>query len=231
VTAPRPRRRPHWSDRTALGVTLGVLGTYATVRHVALPSGIHTATNTAMIGVMGALAAAAGLSRAELGLQRETLGAGVRWGAAAAGLVGLGAGAGALLSNDLFGLAGDRAAGSPGDVWFDVLVRIPVATVAFEELAFRGVVGALFERITTSGRALAATALTFGLWHIGPAWRSADAGALATVAAVVLTVMATAGAGVVFQLLKRRSGSLVAPSLAHWGTNGLTLAIAWLALR
>ena len=38
----------------------------------------------------------------------------------------------------------------------------------------------------------------------------------------------TTGAGVVFAVLRHESGSLLAPFLLHWATNGLgILAAAW----
>ena len=45
---------------------------------------------------------------------------------------------------------------------------------------------------------------------------------------VVGTVVFTALAGAVFAVLRDQSGSLVAPFLLHWATNGLgILAAAW----
>jgi membrane protease YdiL (CAAX protease family) len=40
------------------------------------------------------------------------------------------------------------------------------------------------------------------------------------------TVLFTAVAGVVFAELRRRSGSIVAPMLLHWATNGLAVVAA-----
>ena len=45
---------------------------------------------------------------------------------------------------------------------------------------------------------------------------------------VVGTVVFTTLAGIVFAVLRQQSGSLVAPFLLHWATNGLgILAAAW----
>jgi membrane protease YdiL (CAAX protease family) len=44
----------------------------------------------------------------------------------------------------------------------------------------------------------------------------------------------TAAAGLVLAELRRRSGSLLAPGLLHWATNGLGYlvgALAWAAVR
>ena len=104
------------------------------------------------------------------------------------------------------------------------LVEIPVATVLLEEFAFRGVLAALFHRIVSPWRAVAATSFLFGVWHVPGAWSGTD---LEGVASVVAVIAATTVAGIVFQLMKDRTRSLVAPGLAHWATNGLSLLIVW----
>ena len=72
-----------------------------------------------------------------------------------------------------------------------------------------------------------ASSLLFGLWHLDPTalW------SLDRLGGAVGTVAATAAAGAVFHVLRRRSGSLLAPVLAHWGTNGVALGVVWLATR
>ena len=77
--------------------------------------------------------------------------------------------------------------------------------------------------------------MLFGLWHVLPAADGARAnaegepvGRAAVARQVVATVAFTTGAGVVFAVLRQESGSLVAPFLLHWATNGLgILAAAW----
>jgi len=49
-------------------------------------------------------------------------------------------------------------------------------------------------------------------------------------AGVLLAVIATATAGLVFTWLRRRSGSLIAPIALHWSLNGLgalAAAMVW----
>jgi membrane protease YdiL (CAAX protease family) len=55
------------------------------------------------------------------------------------------------------------------------------------------------------------------------------ADAAGTVLRVIVTVVFTALAGVVLCGLRLRSGSLVAPVLAHWTVNGLGVIVAVLA--
>jgi membrane protease YdiL (CAAX protease family) len=72
----------------------------------------------------------------------------------------------------------------------------------------------------------------FGLWHVLPSLGVGNAGAESGVRwpALVGTVVFTGLAGLVFGELRRRSGSLLAPALLHWATNGLGVpasAAAW----
>ncbi|HEV2870259.1 MAG TPA: CPBP family glutamic-type intramembrane protease, partial [Actinomycetota bacterium] len=79
----------------------------------------------------------------------------------------------------------------------------------------------------------------FGLWHVvgslgGGAANAAIVGvvggdAAGTMLRVVVTVAFTALAGVVLCWLRLRSGSLLAPILAHWTVNGLGVIVTLLA--
>lgn len=107
---------------------------------------------------------------------------------------------------------------------YQVLLRIPVGTVAWEEAAFRGVLLAALRRVMDEPRATVVGSAVFGLWHIRPtaealAVNRLAAGRGARIAAVAGVVAGTAGAGVVMSLLRERSGSLVAPVLLHLAAN------------
>ena len=54
-------------------------------------------------------------------------------------------------------------------------------------------------------------------------------GPLGVLVRVAGTVLFTAAAGVVFCELRVRSGSLLAPMLAHWSVNGLGVIFVYLA--
>lgn len=211
----------------AFVTTLGVLAAYHELRRLAIPDSLHFASNTAMIGVVSAVAVASALSVDELGLTRAALPKGLRYGAVTAAAIGAAVAAAVVIGVDPTGTINDRGAVSGRDMLFQVFVEIPIATVLLEELAFRGVVAGLLSRVTTPGWVLAGSSLAFGLWHVSPNQFTslADAGgALATVAG-------TAVAGAAFLMLRRRSGSLAAPMLAHWGTNGVAFLVAWLTVR
>lgn len=218
-------------DRRWLLVVLGVLGAYAVVRSAVLPDRVHFAANTAMIVVVGALGAAAGLTRAELGLERSRARTGLRLGAGAIALVIAVVTVAGLVSDDPIGLGADRAAVSFGSMLFAVVVEIPLATVLLEELAFRGVVVALAERAAPPRRAMLGAALAFGLWHLPSVWPTSGTSGAGGSARVLGVLLITTIAGAVLHWLKRRSGSLVAPLLAHWGTNGAAFVVIWLILN
>ena len=105
-----------------------------------------------------------------------------------------------------------------------MLLRIPVGTVAWEEIAFRGVLQAALRRVLAEPVATAVGSAVFGLWHIRPtaealAVNGLAAGRGARVAAVAGVVAGTAGAGAALSLLRERSGSLAAPVLLHLAAN------------
>lgn len=209
------------SDRIALGVLVVGLGAYDVVRRVVIRSRVTPWTNTAMIGAVALVAFAAHLSADEMGLARRHVRTGVRWGLAAAAAVGLAVLAARGVAGPMPSLTADHVGVSGWQMLLTVFVRIPVATVLFEELAFRGTMLPLLRRVTTEPAAWVTSALFFGLWHLPPLWGS-------SVASLAGTFAATVAGGVAFIWLRTRSGSLVAPMLAHWATNGLSLLIVWL---
>jgi uncharacterized protein len=219
--------RARLGTRAALAASLGILAGYHELRRVVIPDRLHFATNTAMIGVIALPAIAASMTAQELGLTRAALPKGLRYGALAAGATGVVVGIAALLGVDPTNSMTDRASVDLGEMLFQVFVEIPIATVLLEELAFRGVVAGLMERLVSPRWALLGAASVFGLWHVSPG----DLTSLSGLGGSVTTIAGTAVAGVAFHVLKRRSGSLVAPMLAHWGTNGVAFAVAWLVVR
>lgn len=211
-------------ERVAIGITIASLATYDVARTVAVPDSIHFFTNVAMVGMVAAVAVAAGLTWRDLGLSRTTWRRGLRLGLVAVVIVGVVVVVGALIAGTDSGLVDDDTDLSTSEMLVQALVEIPLATVLFEELAFRGLLGSLFHRTTSAGRAVVATSVLFGIWHAPPAWQTFD---VSDVAAVLGIVAVTAAGGVVLQIMKDRTESLVAPMLAHWATNGLALVIVW----
>src|SRR5690242_6509984 len=116
---------------------------------------------------------------------------------------------------------------------YQALIRIPVGTALWEEIAFRGVLQAALRRVMPTATAIAVTSCVFGVWHIRPTLQALRANGLAgtrgrTVAGVTAAVATTTAGGVLFSWLRERSGSLTAPILLHVATNsgGLVAALA-----
>ena len=170
-------------------------------------------------------ATASGLTADDLGLRRDRLRSGLRLGSAAAAPVVAAFGLAALNPATRPLLNDQRIAGlDRRQRACNVLLRIPVGTVAWEEIAFRGVLQAALRRVLAEPVATAVGSAVFGLWHIRPtaealAVNGLAAGRGARVTAVAGVVAGTAGAGAVLSLLRGRSGSLAAPVLLHLAAN------------
>jgi membrane protease YdiL (CAAX protease family) len=165
-------------------------------------------------------ARSSGLTAAELGLGRTR--PGIAWGAAAAAPVAVAFAAAALTPATQPLLGDKRIAGLSGRrLAYQVLVRIPIGTVVWEEIAFRGVLRAALRRVLPGPAATAVSSVVFGIWHIRPTADALDINDVTTgrpvkIAAVVL---GTAAAGVLLDLLRERSGSLAAPMVLHLTAN------------
>jgi membrane protease YdiL (CAAX protease family) len=178
----------------------------------------------AAVAALGA-AWASGLRVEDLGLGRERLGAGLRLGAAAAGPVVAAYGVAVLTPSARPLLDDQRVAGLDGrELAYQVLFRIPIGTVAWEEIAFRGVLHASLRRVLPEPWAIAVGASVFGVWHIRPTGGALGVNGLATgrrarVLAVTGVVAGMAGVGVLLSVLRERSGSLAAPVVLHMAAN------------
>jgi membrane protease YdiL (CAAX protease family) len=172
-----------------------------------------------------AAGAAGGLSAGDLGLGRDRLGAGVRCGSAVGVPVVAAYGVAALTPAIRPLLDDQRVAGLDGrQLAYQVLLRIPVGTVAWEEIAFRGVLQASLGRVLDEPWATAVGASVFGLWHIRPtagalAVNGLAPGRRARILAVTGVVAGMTGVGVLLSMLRERSGSLAAPVLLHVAAN------------
>ena len=216
-----------------LGLVLAVLAVARVVDAVAPAA--HVAVGLGLAACLVAIARAEGLTAADLGVDRSAWGSGLRWGLAAAALVGA-AYALAVLAAPVRDALPDGQSGLGRQALTAVLVVVPLGTVLPEELAFRGVLPALLGRRHGPRAATLVSSALFGLWHVlaslgGGTANAAVAGvvggdAAGTVVRVVATVLFTSLAGVVLCWLRRRSRSLLAPVLAHWTVNGLGVIVA-----
>ncbi len=116
---------------------------------------------------------------------------------------------------------------------YRTLVRIPFGTALLEEVAFRGVLLAGWARAAGPLRGVLGSSAVFGLWHVRPALDlvaiNAPGAAGPEQAAIVAGAVAfTAAGGLFFAWLRLRSGSLLAPLLAHAGINSVATVAAYL---
>jgi uncharacterized protein len=192
----------------------------------------YTPVNAGAAGAALAAAAATGLTAADLGFGRG------RWlPGRLASLLSAATAAGWLAAAALPAarpvLDDKRITGLDGrGVAYQTLVRIPVGTVLWEEVAFRGVLQAALRRVMPEPAAIAVSSGVFGLWHIRPTAAALRVNGLADnrrhmVARVAAGVAVTTAGGVALSWLRARSGRLAAPVLLHITINCGGLAAAW----
>ena len=219
----------HRERATAAAVGLLAAGHNVAVNRV-LPTKTHVPANLAFAAAACEVGrTAARMSWPDLGLGRTEAGSGFRIGVksslAAAALVA--AAAAAPMTRRFF--ADERVLkGSRRAALYEVCVRIPFATALPEEVVFRGVLLSVLSRSHTTATAIAWTSALFGLWHVLPTLDTVRTnpikdvlpkGALGYATAAGAAMPATAAAGVLFALLRNRSGSVVAPFLVHTTIN------------
>jgi uncharacterized protein len=185
----------------------------------------YPAVNAQAAAAALAAATASGLTAADLGLHPDQLRPGLRLGSAAAApvvaafaLAALTPGTRPLLNDERVARLTNR------QLAYQVLLRIPVGTVAWEEIAFRGVLQAALRRVLPEPAATAVASATFGIWHIRPSAEALAVNRLAAsrgarIAAVTAAAAGTAAAGALLSVLRERSGSLAAPVLVHLAAN------------
>jgi membrane protease YdiL (CAAX protease family) len=181
--------------------------------------------------VLVATARLAGLSWEELGFRN--IRRGLKWAGVIIGAAAVVLAVGALLPFTREAFRDDRYRLGLGDALLTTFVLIPIGTVLLEEVAFRGVLWGLLRRVRGTVFATVVSSALFGFWHVLPSLglatdNQAIGGAVGTgrsgqVVAIAATVLFTAGSGVVFCELRRRSGSLLPAAALHWAVNGLSV--------
>ena len=207
----------------------------------------HLWSDATWLGPVAALALLAyarwsGLSWSQLGLHRDRLRSGARWGVGAAALVALVYLVGVLLPLTRPAFLDARYHLGVNGALLTAFVVIPLGTVVFEEIAFRSVLWGMLSRHATTMRVLLISSALFGLWHILPSLNIATAnagigdvvggtGTAAQVLVVAGIVVFTAAGGIVAGELRRRSGSVLASAGMHWATNSLGVLFGLVAWR
>jgi uncharacterized protein len=226
------------TPQTSLAATVAVLALVNVLNNRrAVPAYVMTSLVTAAL--LLALARLAGLGWAEIGLGRDAVARGARWGLLLGGIVASCYLVAGMLPTTRSVFVDRRVEHvGPGTVGYQVLVRIPLGTVVLEEIAFRGVLyGLVWHLYGPVGATIVSCAL-FGLWHVLPAL---DVVKLNRVAAQVsrahppwyvpAAVLASALAGVILCELRRHTGSLLPAITVHWTTNALGYLTAVLITR
>jgi uncharacterized protein len=225
--------RESQSLRRAEG-TVGLVALGANLVPRYLPASGRFAANLAAAAASVGIARAGGIEWQDLGLGHGTLGPGLRWGLAVGGLAALGVTVAARTP----GLAGhflDERVGDhdPRRARFELVARIPLETAFAEEVLFRGALLGLALRQRSTLAAVGTTSLLFGLWHVLPTWTGHEGSAIGSalgegrsgrLGAVGAVVAATSVAGVAFAIVRIRSGSVLAPVLAHAALNMASFA-------
>ena len=178
-----------------------------------------------------------GVPLGRLGFSRGALAPGVRWG----GVVGLALVAPLFLALAMPAtrdfLADPRVAGvGVPELAYRTLVRIPLGTALFEEVAFRGVLYGLWLRARGLRSAVVGSSVVFGLWHIAPTLELLQSSdridhpglmALAFIGGIAAT--GAGGGGLLFAGLRWKTGGVYGPALAHGLINALATLAAYLA--
>lgn len=240
VSRPGPAR---WMDRypsvaeTAAAAAILSYG-YLIVR--VIPAPWYVPANLAAAGLAVLLVRRSGAGWGALGLRREDVGSGLRWGLGAIVPIAAVVATGVALTVTRKYFVDDKFLHeSTARTLYELFVRIPLGTALAEELIFRAALLGLYLRRHTFWKAAALSSLVFGFWHVLPAMGSVTSNAagqnLATPAAraagVLATVLATAAAGLVFCWLRRRSRSVVAPWITHASLNSLGVVAGLVVAR
>lgn len=118
---------------------------------------------------------------------------------------------------------------------YAAFVLLPLKTVLFEELAFRGILPAMLLKIKHERRfAAIVSAAAFGMWHILSAaaigsYSLAGGIIVPNILVIISVFIATSAFGYLLLELRWRSNSLVAPITVHWFINGFGIILASLS--
>lgn len=122
----------------------------------------------------------------------------------------------------------------PKNLLKKTLVEIPITTVLFEEILFRGLLVGYFLTQTSDINAILLSSVLFGFWHILPALNFAKTNKAAQglpVITIIGTIIFTTLTGMAFAWLRVVSGSILAPMLIHFASNSGGYMASWLRLN
>ncbi len=202
-----------------------------------LPGWTYVPLNVTVAVVLVVCARVVGLGWDDLGFDRQGLWPGLRAGGAVVAVVALGLALAFVLPGADRFLSDRRVAGlGSAGLAYTALLRIPLGTALFEEIAFRGVLFGAWSRIASPTRTAVGSSIIFGLWHIVPMLEllrtnAIGGGRLTTSALVALGVIGTAAAGLIFVALREWTGGIIAPFIVHAATNSFATLAAYIWQR
>ncbi len=115
---------------------------------------------------------------------------------------------------------------------YRAFVRIPLGTVALEEVVFRGVLLALGDRLLPFEWAVASSSALFGLWHVVPVRSTLATNHVAATPALMasaIVVLGTVGGGLCW--LRLSTGSLWVPAMVHASASATATVAAAIIQR
>jgi uncharacterized protein len=234
---PRRPRRPRPRDVAFAAASCAVLAVYNNVIGAqAWHRRWYAPANACAAALALAAARAGGLTATELGLRPSAWRPG-RAGSALAVATAAGYLAAAAIPATRPFLNDKRVTTLDGrGLVYQVAFRIPVGTVLWEEIAFRGVLQGALDRVMSEPASIAVASGVFGVWHIRPTAAALRINDLAgdrrrATARAAAGVAATAAGGALFSWLRARSGRLAAPVFVHLATNCVGPVVAWAVAR
>lgn len=176
-----------------------------------------------------------GISWRELGLSRSTWARGAIYALVAIAVVAFIYLAAATIPITRDAFMDTRYQLPAGRALLTALVIIPLGTILFEEVMFRGVLPAIVRKSKGVIAAVSVSSVLFGLWHVLPSLamganmlvvRMVGEGMFATCIMVAAVVAFTGAAGWLLCEIRHRSGSIIATAGLHWATNGLGVLLS-----
>lgn len=231
----------HMLDPTELS-TVAVIAASNVVLNRILPRGAEVPGGLVAAGGVALIALRSGATNSDLGFDRDARPASVRLGLSLGVPIGTAIMLGAF-SKRLSGFYDRERMASTGvlEALYQFGLRIPIATAVAEEIIFRGGLEALLRLRRPPNHAALLASLLFGAWHVLPTLDRMEADpniaelhggqALKKAGGVAATVAATFAAGVGFSLLRRHTGSILAPTIVHASFNGGGYIGSWLRSR
>lgn len=220
-----------WACVEALSAGL-ILG-YGALANRVIPEALYIPANLAAAAAAVLLFRRWGVTMEGMGLERSRLASGLKIGLIAVVPIAAVIAAGVAIPWSRQYFLDSKVVGmSTGKALYEMLVRIPFGTALAEELLFRGALLGLFLKRHRPWVAISLSSAVFGFWHVLPTLQSlttntavstaVGTGSAAKGGAVAGVVAVTALAGAAFSWLRLRSGSVVAPWLAHASLNSIS---------